>query len=162
MADNKERRITVHALREPLALWDMAGLEQTAKIKQAAIGIEFTHLHHPEGNLAAQKAYFYLYEIDVRNCKKLTLPEESSVVILAMTAVKRFSNTHLATKLTDTADENYKFGDIPAIDKIIDKVDFVTIRAGKIQNQMKEGKGKGFKRDNIVTNIIRSYTKCHY
>lgn len=160
-ADNKERKINVYAMRESVGQWDMAGLSQSAKIKNGTVGIEFTHTHHPEGN-KAEKAYFFMYEIDVRNCKKLIMPEENKVVILAMTAVKKFSNTYLATKLTDTVDEDYEFAEIPPIDKILDKADFVTIRAGKIQDQIKGGKGKGFKRDNIITNIIRSYTKSEW
>lgn len=161
-ADNKERSLTIHSMREEIGKWDMAGLAQTAKIKDASVAFEFTHTHHPEGNKANEKAYFFLYEIDVRNCKTLTFPEENRVVILAMTAVKKFSNTYLATKLIDTADENYSFSEIPPINKIIDKADFVTIRAGKIQDQILGGKGKGFKRDNIITNIIRSYTKSEW
>lgn len=162
MADNKERPVTVHSMREPVGQWDMAGLDQVARVKDATVGLEFTHTHHPEGNIANGRAYFFLYEIDVRGCKAITLPEENKVVILAMTAVKKFSNTYLATRLTDTVEENYSFGEIPPIDKIIDKADFITIRAGKIQDQIKGGKGKGFKRDNIVTNIIRSYTKSEW
>ena len=90
------------------------------------------------------------------------MPEESKIAILAMTAVKRFSNTVLATSLTDTVEEGYRFGEIPPIDKLIDKADFVTIRAGKIQDQVKGGKGKGLKRNNPITNIIRSYTKSEW
>ena len=88
--------------------------------------------------------------------------EDNKIVILAMTAVKKFSNTHLATRLIDEVDEGYEFGEIPPINKIIDKADFITIRAGKIQDQIKGGKGKGIKRDNIITNIIRSYTKSEW
>ncbi|MFR5876626.1 MAG: alpha-mannosidase [Eubacterium sp.] len=161
-ADNKERHLTIYSMTEKIGQWDMAGLSQTAKVKNANVAIEFTHTHHPEGDIANGKAYFYLYEIDVRNCKTLTMPEENRVAILAMTAVKKFSNTYLATNLIDSADDNYKFGDIPPIEKIIDKADFVTIRAGKIQDQINGGKGKGFKRDNIITNIIRSYTKSEW
>ncbi len=162
MTDNKERRLTVHSLREKPFLWDMAGLAQKAKTKDASLALELTHLHHPEGNLAAQKGYIWLYELDIRNCSRLILPESSKTAILAMTAVKRFSNTYLAASLLDSADDNYEFGDIPPIDKLIDKADFVTIRAGKIQDQIKGGKGKGLKRDNIITNFIRSYTKSEW
>ena len=161
-ADNKEKNLTIHSMRENVFEWDMAGLNQSAKVKDTKMGIILSHTHHPEGNLANEKAYFFMYEIDVRNCKKLTLPEENKVVVLAMTAVKRFSNTYLATELLDKVEGEYEFDNIPAIDKIIDKADFVTIRAGKIQDQIKGGKGKGFKRDNIVTNIIRSYTKSEW
>ena len=160
--DNKEKNLTIHSMRENVFRWDMAGLKQSANIKDVKSGLILTHTHHPEGNLANQKAYFFMYEIDVRNCKTLTLPEENRVVILAMTAVKRFSNTYLATELLDKVEGEYAFDNIPPIDKILDKADFVTIRAGKIQDQIKGGKGQGFKRDNIVTNIIRSYTKSEW
>ncbi len=141
----------------------MAAFSQTALIKKVSLGMEFTHTHHPEGNIANGKAYFYLYEIDVRNGKTLTLPEDNRIIILAITAVRKFSNTTLAAKLIDTTpNPEYRFDKIPPIDKVIDKADFITIRAGKIQDQIKSGKGKGFKRDNIVTNIIRSYTKSEW
>ncbi|MBR2100734.1 MAG: hypothetical protein IJ927_05405, partial [Eubacterium sp.] len=77
-------------------------------------------------------------------------------------AVKKFSNTRLATELLDRVEGEANFNGVPPIEKIIDKADFVTIRAGKIQDQIKGGKGQGFKRDNIVTNIIRSYTKSEW
>ena len=163
LADEKERPVTVYAFNEPIGVWDMAGLKQTAKIKDAVLGFEFTHTHHPEGDIANGKAYFFMYEIDIRNAKELTLPEDNRVIILAMTAVKKFSNTKLATKITDESpDENYSFDEIPPIEKIIDRSEFVTIRAGKIQDQKNGGKGQGFKRDNIITNIIRSYTKSEW
>lgn len=162
-ADGKEKPLTIHSFNEPIGAWDMAGLRQTVEIKDAVLGFEFTHTHHPEGDIANGKACFYIYEIDIRNVKKLTLPEDNRVIILAMTAIKKFSNTRLATKITDeTPERSYSFDEIPPIDKIIDKTEFVTIRAGKIQDQKNGGKGKGFKRDNIITNIIRSYTKSEW
>lgn len=161
--DGKEKPLTIHSIKEPIARWDMAGMNQTALTKNAKVGFEFTHTHHPEGDIPNGKARFYIYEIDIRNGKTLTLPEDNRVIILAMTAVKRFSNTTLATQLIDEIDNSdYDFGKIPPIDKIIDKADFITIRAGKIQDQKNGGKGQGFKRDNIITNIIRSYTKSDW
>lgn len=161
--DEREKKIKIFSFKEPIGKWDMAALNQTAEIKEASLGLEFTHTHHPEGNIANGKAYFYIYEIDVRNGKALTLPEDNRIIILAMTAVRKFSNTALASKLIDTTpNPDYRFDKIPPIDKIMDKADFITIRAGKIQDQVKGGKGKGFKRDNIITNIIRSYTKSEW
>ncbi|MCD7872603.1 MAG: glycosyl hydrolase-related protein, partial [Clostridiales bacterium] len=161
--DGKERPITVHSFTEPIGRWDMVALNQKAEIKEVYLGLEFTHTHHPEGDIANGKAHFFIYEIDVRNGKILTLPEDNRIVILAMTAVKKFSNTVPATQITDESpNSNYNFNEIPPIDKIIDKADFITIRAGKIQEQKNSGKGKGFKRDNIITNIIRSYTKSEW
>ena len=161
--DGREKQIKIAAMTEHYGNWDMAGLDIKAQHKNAPIAFEFTHTHHPEGDIPNGKAYFYLYELDIRNAKTLTLPEDNRIIILAMTAVKKFSNTKRATRLIDEIPtENYSFGDIPPIDKIIDKAEFITIRAGKIKDQQNGGKGKGFKRDNIITNIIRSYTKSEW
>ena len=161
LTDNKERKLTVHAMTEYVGKWDMEGLDQKAEVKDAKVALEFTHTHHPEGNQANKRAYFFIYEIDIRNCKTLTLPEESRIVILAMTTVKRFSTTRIATALTDEAFEIDAIEAAP-IEKIIDKADFVTIQAGRLMEQVRSGKGKGFKRDNIVTNVIRSFTKSEW
>ncbi len=162
-ADGKERPATIYSFSEPIGRWDMAGLAQTALVKNADLGIEFTHTHHPEGDRIDGRACFFLYDIDIRNSETLTLPEDNRIIILAATAVKKFSNTSLATALDDELpEENYSFGNIPPIDRIIDHADFLTIRAGKIQDQQKGGKGKGLRRDNIITNIIRSYTKSEW
>lgn len=161
--DGREKQIKIAAMTEHYGNWDMAGLNIKAAHKNAPVAFEFTHTHHPEGDIPNGKAYFYLYELDIRNAKTLTLPEDNRIIILAMTAVKKFSNTKRATRLIDEIPtENYSFGDIPPIDKIIDKAEFITIRAGKIKDQQNGGKGKGFKRDNIITNIIRSYTKSEW
>lgn len=161
--DGREKQIKIAAMTEHYGNWDMAGLNIKAAHKNAPIAFEFTHTHHPEGDIPNGKAYFYLYELDIRNAKTLTLPEDNRIIILAMTAVKKFSNTKRATRLIDEIPtDDYSFGDIPPIDKIIDKAEFITIRAGKIKDQQNGGKGKGFKRDNIITNIIRSYTKSEW
>lgn len=161
--DGREKQIKIAAMTEHYGNWDMAGLNIKAAHKNVPIAFEFTHTHHPEGDIPNGKAYFYLYELDIRNAKTLTLPEDNRIIILAMSAVKKFSNTKRATRLIDKIPtENYSFGDIPPIDKIIDKAEFITIRAGKIKDQQNGGKGKGFKRDNIITNIIRSYTKSEW
>ncbi|MGN0522134.1 MAG: alpha-mannosidase [Eubacterium sp.] len=154
--------MVINSMSNYASTWDMAGLEQNADIyENINLALEFTHTHHPEGNLT-QKAKFFMYEIDTHGFDKIVLPENNKIVILAMTAVKKYSNTAVVTKTIDTAAEDYNFDGIPPIDKIIDKADFITIRAGKIQDQIKSGKGKGIKRDNIITNIIRSYTKSEW
>ena len=156
---------TIRPIDQPMNNWDMAGLNQIADIdEKAEFGYEFTHVHHPEGNIP-KKAQFYLYSFRILTDQPvtLTLPENNRVVILSMTAIKERSDSELATKVFDAVEQEYDFyEDIPPIDKIIDKSSFVTMRAGKIQEQMNSGKGKGFKRDNIITNIIRSYTKSEW
>lgn len=160
----KQIPFNIKPVDEPISKWDMAGFNQIADVNEESFGYEFTHLHHPEGNLS-KKAQFYLYSLAVNSTEKtsIILPENNHVIILSMTAIKERSKGGLATKIIDTVSQSYDFNkDIPPIDKVIDKAEFVTIRAGKIQDQMNSGKGKGFKRDNIVTNIIRSYTKSEW
>jgi len=160
-ADKIESVKTIHAISENVFQWDLAGMSQTGLTKNADLAIEFTHTHHPEG-MRAEKARFYLYGMDVTKRKFLKLPENNRIIILAMTGLKEFSRASMATEILDVAAKEYQFGEIPPIDKIIDKADFVSIRAGKIQEQIKNGKGKGIKRDNIITNVIRSYTKSEW
>lgn len=159
----KQVPFTIRPIDEPISHWDMAGLEQTASVSlNEVLAYEFTHTHHPEGNLP-QKALFYLYSLNVEGYDSVTLPENNKVIILAMTAVKEQTKGVLASNIEDIISKEYDFNEnIPPIDKIIDKADFLTIRAGKIQDQINGGKGKGFKRDNIITNIIRSYTKSEW
>ncbi len=162
---NSKRTIplNIKSITEPLSKWDMAGLEQKAAVMpNECLAIEFDHSHHPEGNIP-QKARFYLYSINTDNAHHITLPENNKVVILGVTVVREAFKSMLASTVEDTVSKDYDFyEETPPIDKIIDKADFVTIRAGKIQDQKNSGKGKGFKRDNIVTNIIRSYTKSEW
>lgn len=161
----KKIPFTIKPIDTPVSTWDMAAFNQIAVINEnESLGYEFTHVHHPEGNVA-KKVQFYLYSIAIssREPTTITLPENNRVVILSMTAIKERSKGGLATKMYDTVTQKYDFYEnIPPIDKVIDKAEFVTIRAGKIQDQIKSGKGKGFKRDNIITNIIRSYTKSEW
>lgn len=162
---NKKVPFKIQPIDQPVSKWDMAAFNQVADVNDnLAFGYEFTHVHHPEGNIA-KKAQFYLYSLAILADKRVTiqLPENNRVVILSMTAIKERAKGGLATKMYDTVSQDYDFyNDIPPIDKIIDKADFLTIRAGKIQDQRNSGKGKGIKRDNIITNIIRSYTKSEW
>lgn len=159
----KQVSLRIKAINESMSKWDMAGLNLVADVSSNdTLAIEFNHTHHPEGN-NTQKARFYLYSVNIKDADKITLPENNRVVILAMTTVREPYTSSLATKIEDTVSKKYSFDEgLPPIDKIIDKADFVTIRAGKIQDQQNGGRGKGFKRDNIITNIIRSYTKSEW
>jgi len=160
--DRKDYNINFKSMTAPYSKWDMYGLGQTAHTDdETAFGYEFTHLHHPEGNLV-KKARMYLYSLNVKNKKRLRFPNNNKLVIFAMTSAEKEEFTNLADNVIDIVDDNYDFGKIPPIDKITDKTDAITIRAGKIQDQYNGGKGKGFLRDNLITNIIRSYTKSEW
>ncbi|MBR2134095.1 MAG: alpha-mannosidase [Eubacterium sp.] len=165
LAGKRKIQFQIRDITEPICKWDMAGLDQKANIydgNNIKSGFEFTHTHHPEGN-KPEKARFHLYSANVSDCREVTFCENNKVVILGLTFTDEEFVTELASKVIDTVPSNYEFNsDIPPIDKIVDKADFVTIRAGKIQDQIKSGKGKGIRRDNIITNIIRSYTKSEW
>lgn len=159
----KKISFSIKSISEPVSRWDMAALDQIAKVNSyEKFGMEFTHTHHPEGNYF-KKARFNLYSLNVKDAETITLPENNQVVIVAMTAIKEHFLSYIACEVEKTANQKYMFNEnIPPIDKIIDKADFISIRAGKIQEQKNSGKGKGIKRDNIITNIIRSYTKSEW
>lgn len=161
--DRKDYSINFKSMTAPYSKWDMYGLGQTAHTDdETAFGYEFTHLHHPEGNNLVKKARMYLYSLNVKNKKRLRFPNNNKLVIFAMTSAEKEEFTNLADNVIDIVDDDYDFGKIPPIDKITDKTDAITIRAGKIQDQYNGGKGKGFLRDNLITNIIRSYTKSEW
>ena len=154
--------VKIKSMTAPYSKWDMYGLNQVAHTDdKTSFGYEFTHLHHPEGNIV-KKARIYLYSFNVKNKHIIKLPKNNKIVIFAMTYAKKSEYTNLATDIIDIVEDGYDFGKIPPIDKLTDKTEALTIRAGKIQDQYNGGKGKGFKRDNIITNIIRSYTKSEW
>lgn len=161
LVDHKPRIVTIHDFAEPVGQWELYGMAQKTRVKNDAVpALEFTHTHSPEDDNYGEPAEFFLYEIDIKNGKELKLPYENTVVILAMTAVKKFSATKLVTTLTDTAVTGNKEPVQPDLaDKVMDKLDFLTIRAGKFQDQVKGRKGKEPGRNHRIANLVRSYTK---
>ncbi len=163
LADSREIDITIHSLKENIGTCDMASLNQSAYIKDVTTAIEFTHTHHPEGDLVNSRAYFFMYEIPVKGKHTLTFPENNKLLILAASAVTKHSETFLACPITDQSpEEKFDFNNIAPIDKLRDNTSQLMIRAGKIEEQHNSGKGHGFRRDNPITNIIRSYTKSEW
>lgn len=162
-AGKKENILTIKPITGQLSRWDMAGLNQTAYVNTAEkVGFEFEHTHHPEG-INSKTARFYLYSIYTAGVNEIVFPENNRVIIIAATQITEKDKFELCTRIEDAPSKGYSFDDrLSTADRIIDKADFATIRAGKIQDQINNGKGKGFKRDNIITNIIRSYTKSEW
>lgn len=161
--DQKPRTFTIHDFTEPVGQWEMQGLSQNGKVKQDAVpALEFSHTHSPIDDNYGEPATFFLYEIDMKNGKELVLPHENRIVILAATAVAAPYTTQLATQFVDCAPEAETPQPPELADKVRDKLDLITIQAGKVQDQMIAGKGKGFLRNNPVTNVIRSFTKSEW
>ncbi len=162
-ADSRKIDITIHSLKENIGACDMASLNQSAYIKDVTAAVEFTHTHHPEGDLINSRAYFFIYGIPVKGKHTLTFPENNKLLILAATSVNKHSETFLACPITDQSPEgDFDFDNIAPIDKLRDNTPQLMIRAGKIEEQHNSGKGHGFRRDNPITNIIRSYTKSEW
>lgn len=159
---NMEKTCTIHDAFAPIGQWDMEGLQQKAKVKDVVVGLEFTHTHHPLDDHFDGQARFYVYRLETHGAAAMTLPENGRTVILAATAVKENSRLLPGSFYADRPDEDYQPPEIAPGEKLIGALDAVTIRAGKIQDQTNGGKGQGFKRNNPITNIIRSYTKSEW
>ncbi len=159
LIDNKEKEFTIHSFNEPIAKWDMFGLEQTAQIKTANPVIEFTHTHHPEGDIANGKVYFYMYEIDVKNANKLTLPEDNRIIILAMTAVSNSSHTTLSTEIIDKIDnENYQFAKTAPVEKVVEKTTgIVTNVRERIEKEQDKNRLKFEDKKSSFKSFFKSY-----
>lgn len=159
-ADNKPREITIHSFFEPIGQWEMFGLNQKAKIKtNANLAFEFTHTHSPEDDNFAESGCFFMYEIDVKHAKELILPKENYVVILAITATDKPYETTLATNLSETVVVNSQNTSPVVLDKIMNKLDFATIQAGKLEKTFKGKKGKELLLDNPFVKRVKSISK---
>lgn len=156
LIDNKEKKITIHSFNEPIAQWDMFGLEQTALIKTANPVIEFTHTHHPEGDIANGKVYFYMYEIDVKNANKLTLPEDNRIIILAMTTISKSTYTTLSTEIIDKIEnDNYQFAKTAPVEKVVEKTTgMVTDVKERIEIEYNKNKSKLEGKKNSIKKFI--------
>ena len=86
----------------------MYGLNQTAHTDdETAFGYEFTHLHHPEGNIV-KKARIYLYSLNVKNKKILRFPDNNKLVIFAMSSAQKEEFTSLAENVIDVVEDNFR------------------------------------------------------
>lgn len=157
--DNLERKVTFYDFSEPIGQCDMEALNQKAYVKDATLGIEFSHTHHPLDDNFNHKVRFFIYEIEVNKQKTLKLTDDNRTVILAITAVKKSSSIKLTSNLTDDFEKNFEETEIALGEKLIDNLDNVTIRFGKIKKQKNKNKNNGWKKNNIISNIIQSYTE---
>lgn len=157
--DSLERKLTFFDFSEPIGQCDMEALNQKAYIKNAVLGIEFSHTHHPLDDNFNHKARFFVYEIEINKQNTLKLPDDNRTVILAMTAVKKSSSVKLTSDLTYDFSKQIEKTEVALGEKIIDNLDNVTIRFGKIKKQNNKNKNNGWKKNNIISNIIQSYTE---
>ncbi len=90
---------------EAYARWDLYDFKETAYIKEGRLGYEFTHCLDENGNTQYAKGlYFWIKVID----KTTTLPENSDIVILAVTEIEK-TKSRLVTPLIDEIENNREF-----------------------------------------------------
>lgn len=99
----KKESVTVNAVDENYAGWDLYDLGETAFVKGGKLGCEFTHSVDDNGNtLFAKGLYFWIVSFD----ETVVLPDDSDIVILG--AVKtQAGGTELLTPLEDEV-ENHR------------------------------------------------------
>lgn len=153
LLSGKERKATINSFNEHIAQWDMFGLKQTAKIKNANPAIEFTHTHKFGKDAPNEKAYFFIYKFKVKKENTFTLPKDNNIIVLAITAVNKNHSTALSTKIMDNiTDENYQFAKTAPVEKVVEKTNGIVTdvkeRIKKSQNESKvkiENKKENFK-----------------
>ncbi len=101
--------VSVAACNQRIGIWDLIGAGETAAIRTDAVAYEFTHTHDSEGDRIAKQ--FYLFRYDLPAGKTLTLPNDESVLLFAVTCDEDTSFTPCQV-LFDTVKErpfDYKF-----------------------------------------------------
>ncbi len=156
---SKKKEITVHSFNEPIGTWDMFGLNQKAYLKDANTAIEFTHLHCNNKDLSNAKAYFFMYRFKIKNEHKIILPKNNDIIIFAITALNKKSNTTISTNLIDNLnDDNYEFGKIAPVEKVVQKTNgLVTDVKQKMMKSKNDSKIKIEKTKNSLNNFIKKH-----
>lgn len=160
MIDSRKREITVHSLSEPIGQWDMFGLGQTAKHKDANTAIEFTHTHSKFKDNANQKSYFFMYKFKVRNECTFTLPNNDSILIFAITAVNNTASTALSTRLIDDLnDKDYQFGKIAPVQKVVEKTNGIVT---DVKERFRESKNKSKLKIDETKKSLNNFMKNNF
>ena len=95
----------VYNAHEALARWDLYDFGETAYIKDGKLGYEFTHCLNFKGETQYAKGlYFWIKFLD----KTTELPEDSDIVILAVTELEK-PISKLLTPLIDEIENNRPF-----------------------------------------------------
>lgn len=102
-----ERDVTIgiQDFAENVGSWDMMVAGTGCLIKRDEIAVNFTHTHDADGDRLYQFAYLFKYEIDIKGADSITLPDDSSIIIMAATAAES-TESHTLAPLYDVADRD--------------------------------------------------------
>lgn len=99
--DGKRYPVRVQSINERIGKWDLYDLAEVANIKTDRLAWECTHTHGPDGDNAAAQLYFFMYEMDIGDAGKITLPDDNGLIIIAAVQSSDSSSIRLETELYD-------------------------------------------------------------
>lgn len=80
--------LNILSAREAVGTWDLYSMGETGYIKREPIALHFTHMHCNDEDIYGAQCNFFKYYIPANGAKRIKLPDDESVIILAATAVK--------------------------------------------------------------------------
>ena len=127
MVDDEEVVVPVQALEERIGCWDLYDLKETAFIKRDKLAWECTHTHSPEGDNVANQLFFFRYDLYVKGAKKVKLPADNELIVMAATQINDTASTVIVSEMYDSIERrtfDFKLGEfqIEAYEKQLKKV----------------------------------------
>ena len=86
LLDGRRYSVCIEDFHNDVGAWDQLVNGHTPLIKRDEIAKTFTHTHDKDGDRLYLFAYLFRYEIPVSGIRKITLPDDESIIITAMTA----------------------------------------------------------------------------
>ncbi len=91
--------VKVQSISERVGGWDLYNLAETAFIKGDRVAWVCTHTHAADKDNRGDELYFFMYELNIRDAKQVTLPEDNGLILLAATVLTDARDAALATPL---------------------------------------------------------------
>ncbi len=99
--DDKAVKVNINDAFENYAAWDLYDFKETAYVKDGVLGFEATHTHKDGNDQYAKAMYFWVIDLDTTGAKTVTLPKDSSIVVIAVTEVVDAPSAKLVTQMYD-------------------------------------------------------------
>lgn len=162
MVDDEEVVIPVQAIEERIGCWDLYDLKETAFIKRDKLAWECTHTHSPEGDNVANQMFFFRYDLHVKGAKKVKLPVDNELIIMAATQINDTASTVIVSEMYDSIERrpfNFKLGEfqIEAYEKQLKKV--MAKDKYKVRVAEKKEEAKAEKLAQKEARVIREHQK---
>ena len=88
LLDDKPVTVSMQDYKENVGSWTMLVNGADCLIKRDEIAATYTHTHNADGDRLYLFAYLFKYELDITGAKTVTLPTDSDIVVMAMTAAQ--------------------------------------------------------------------------